>query len=645
MLLVLASLLLTCFVGCGDDGVPKIVKDTDGGKKWQNAIDYTDPDNWLSLPTEATKDVDVLYFYPESYVDDGDSSVSDIDDPVMRAGAAVAFERQAGVFAETCNVFAPYYRQVDGDYLLSLSAAESDELIRYAASCDAAAALDYYFEHLNGGRPFILAGHSQGSQTVAMLLSDYMKAHPDYYAQMVAAYVIGFSVTETYLRENSHLEFATGAFDTGVIISYNTEGSANRNYYNAYLRTGALSINPLNWRLDDTYAGTVKNLGSLDATGATVEGFADAQLDTARGVVVTRTVNAALYAEENTQKFGPECYHGYDYSFFYENLKKNVLDRVHAYMGITLYGLWVGDTQVYNKGAEDVLGDGTVRYVGDEDGGTLYLTDLTLATLYTADNGTTAGIYSTLDHLTISVSGTNRIGFGTTAPLTGILAKSLTVTGDGTLISIGSTRAMEAQSLTLSSGTLSLSCVAGEGATTNHGLLTGTLHISGGTLNASSGMLLGEDGCGILVNGDATLTGGTVNAGVLSQITTSVGMKIAGDLTVSDGVLNVFGMEDALVLNTLTLTGGEVVAESMDSASDGVISADGAIMVGGGALTVKLYVKRSSKVPLLPTELLTFADGFTPAVTAGTSLSDATPIDDPATYAYKDAYIRITQAE
>ena len=31
---------------------------------------------------------------------------------------------------------------------------------------DITAALDYYFENCNGGRPFIIAGHSQGSSMV-----------------------------------------------------------------------------------------------------------------------------------------------------------------------------------------------------------------------------------------------------------------------------------------------------------------------------------------------------------------------------------------------------------------------------------------------------------------------------------------------
>ena len=35
--------------------------------------------------------------------------------------------------------------------------------------------LDYYFENLNKGRPFILAGHSQEAMWIQVVLEDYIK--------------------------------------------------------------------------------------------------------------------------------------------------------------------------------------------------------------------------------------------------------------------------------------------------------------------------------------------------------------------------------------------------------------------------------------------------------------------------------------
>ncbi len=116
---------------------------------------------------------------------------------------------------------------------------------------DVYAALDYFFEHLNDGRPFILAGHSQGSVMLKIALTDYFKEHTDYLERMVAAYVIGFSITKEDLEINPALKFAEGEDDTGVIVSWNLEGPENKNEENAVVIENAIAINPLNWKRDD----------------------------------------------------------------------------------------------------------------------------------------------------------------------------------------------------------------------------------------------------------------------------------------------------------------------------------------------------------------------------------------------------------
>ena len=348
---LMAFIMMLAVVGCGaaqaaqaepavaetenveTAAIPEIVQNTPGSEKWQTAIDYSDENNWLSLPENPDKDVDVVYYYPTCYspAEDSDVVVADITDEGMRAGAQGLLVSQASVFADSCNVFAPYYRQISGDYALTVTDEENAALFRYAASQDAAAALDYYFENLNNGRPFILAGHSQGSETSVFLLADYFKEHPEYLERMVAAYVIGYSVTESFLAENTHLKFAEGADDTGVIVSWNTEGPDNIEQHNAVVLEGAVSINPLNWKTDETYAGVEENLGSL-VNGEIVEGVADAQLNLERGTVITTADESYAMASAMAPIFGPECFHGYDYGFYYNNIKANVAERIAAYM-------------------------------------------------------------------------------------------------------------------------------------------------------------------------------------------------------------------------------------------------------------------------------------------------------------------------
>ena len=174
------------------------------------------------------------------------------------------------------------------------------------------------------------------------MLKKYFKEHADRYARMVAAYVIGYAVTRDELAANPHLKFATGESDTGVIISWNTEGPKNveQNVKTAVLLPNAISINPINWKLDDTYAPASENLGSLvpnvDAGRFEIaDAGADAQVIPSRGVVMTHAemepIPAEL-AEIFNSAFGPDGRHETDYALYYNNLKENVAKRIAAYL-------------------------------------------------------------------------------------------------------------------------------------------------------------------------------------------------------------------------------------------------------------------------------------------------------------------------
>ena len=331
LLLCLLMLLGTCVYGAEGTEIPEIVLRTPGSEKWNSRIDYSDSANWLSMPERTEKEADLIYFYPTSYspAPGSGSVISDIDDAGMRRMAPMAFDKQATAFAQSCDLYAPFYRQLDASYALTLSEAENDELFHYVAAQDAANALDYYFTHCNNGRPFILAGHSQGAETVLYLLSDYFSVHPDYYARMIAAYPIGYSVTESYLAANPHLKFASGETDTGVIISWNTEGPENIGQFNGVVLPGARSINPLNWCTDGTYASAQENKGSR-INGQILSGIADAQIDTERGTLITHADKQ--YAMPPSALFGPASFHLNDFDLFYVNIQENAAGRIDAFL-------------------------------------------------------------------------------------------------------------------------------------------------------------------------------------------------------------------------------------------------------------------------------------------------------------------------
>ena len=317
--------------------LPESIRGLSGIEKFQMPTDYADASNWLNVPVKIDKDVDVFFIYPTCYMPANvtDPALCDIDNAGMREGAQRMFRIQASVFAESCNIFMPYYRQFSVPELAALGDDGVEEAFRYSASQDPTRALDYYFEHWNEGRPFIIAGHSQGSAIALMLLEDYFREHPDRYERMIAAYPIGYGVTPRDLQRFPHLKFAEGATDTGVIISWNTEGPQNNGHDNVVVKKNELCINPLNWRLDDTYAPITENLGSFNNnTEQLVPAMADARLNVSRGVVIVTTEQAANEAAIDAsmqQFFGPQCYHGWDYGLFYMNLRQNIADRIVAW--------------------------------------------------------------------------------------------------------------------------------------------------------------------------------------------------------------------------------------------------------------------------------------------------------------------------
>lgn len=306
--------------------------------------DYSQKASWYKLP-EITKDVDTFYIYATEYMgfDEGMPDYATLDNSEMLQGVEGQYMVQASAYEDSSNVFVPYYRQASLHYAgkIKEKTGDLDNALSGIPYSDITNALDYYFEHYNNGRPFIIAGHSQGSAITRLVLKKYFKEHPDYYKRMIAAYVIGYSITKDDLKAYPHLKFATGESDTGVIISWNTEGKENveGNIKTAVLLPGAMSINPLNWKLDDTYAPASENLGSLTENKETGEPEiadigADAQIVLSRGTVVTKAKPDPMPEEAakiTLQYFGPGARHDNDYTFYYNNIKANVAKRIAAY--------------------------------------------------------------------------------------------------------------------------------------------------------------------------------------------------------------------------------------------------------------------------------------------------------------------------
>ncbi len=343
-------LLVSTISSCGGSTSTTSVTDPSSASVTPTAVpspapDYSQAANWLALPsTTTTKQADVFFLYPSAYFRTSSSEplICAIDNPMMMSGAQQKFRLLASAFQPVANIYAPYYQQADAITVLSMPVAEREAIMGGIPTTDAVAAFDYYIQHYNNGRPFILAGHSQGSNVLMNLMAEYMGTHPEVYKRMVAAYVPGYSVTPEYLAQNPGLKFAEGPNDTGVIISYNTEAPVVDGTDPVVL-PGAMVINPITWTRDETLATADQNLGSIqvnadgsyvfDSQGnpVCVSNFADAQVSIARGALICSTASVNQLAPlDNGLPLG--VFHNLDIPFYYMDLRANAANRINHFV-------------------------------------------------------------------------------------------------------------------------------------------------------------------------------------------------------------------------------------------------------------------------------------------------------------------------
>lgn len=290
--------------------------------------------NWVALPPEAREDVDVFYVYPTicQFSRNAVRHNMNTGNPVYRLFARVVTTQHTGVF-EGCNVYAPFYQQV-GLEGLKMS---SEEYRGYAkdAYLDVRQAFYYYLKYYNNGRPFILAGHSQGS----IMLLELMKR--EFHKQklmekLIAAYLIGFSVTARDTETHPQLKIAGGESDTGVIITYNT-GTTKYNKPLPIILPGTFCVNPLNWRTDSEYADKDAHLGAVFLKVGKKPMIERANYT---GAYVSQQKNMLIIDEPISIRLlrlahiagAKLAIHSFDYAIFYRNLQRNVKTRIQAYM-------------------------------------------------------------------------------------------------------------------------------------------------------------------------------------------------------------------------------------------------------------------------------------------------------------------------
>lgn len=326
-----AAFAISALVGCKGNQVtyPDLVG---------TPTDYSKGENWMVKQDNGDKKVDVFFLYPTAVNTEYTDNVAPID-PVMKSQAYVAYDRGPSCFQGYANIFAPYYRQISATRLAKCTGGEdfSNTIYNSEVRTDAYAALDYYFDHYNNGRPFILASHSQGSFTMRHVLGEYMSLHKDRYSRMIAAYTLGTCYNDEYLAKYPHVKMATGASDIGVAMTWNTYTAVPEIKPACFLNYGTnpYCINPLNWKVDDTYADKSVNKGSFIVADHKVEaGATDAKIDLTKKALICKPDTDTYTPLPDAMVgviFGTNSIHFDDWNLFYKNIQENAQARIDAY--------------------------------------------------------------------------------------------------------------------------------------------------------------------------------------------------------------------------------------------------------------------------------------------------------------------------
>ncbi len=294
---------------------------------------YALADSWSCLPTkddpadlsppdvepenQATAETDVFFIHPTTFMESNSWNGDLADQSLNQATDDRAILHQASIFNRAGRVYAPRYRQmVYGGFLTEDQASKGQALA--LAYEDVKAAFEHYLRTWNNGRPFIIAGHSQGAFHAIHLLKDYIDDKP-LRTQLVAAYVPGWPLKAgTYAT----LPPCNSPTQTGCVTSWCSwrEGVEPPTLNTFY--ADAIVTNPLNWRSDGTPAADSMHMGFLDGKYQKIR----------KSALHARQYGGVLWVSNPIPVVPIKNFHVGDFNLFWMDVRHNAEERVKAYL-------------------------------------------------------------------------------------------------------------------------------------------------------------------------------------------------------------------------------------------------------------------------------------------------------------------------
>ena len=317
------------------------IKESFVNTKQPTSPDYGNPDCWASLPqkhdfadsvpnkstfnNQIDALVDVFFVHPTLYLNKPNAEFiwnADVYDTELNTKVdESSILNQASVFNGSCRIYAPRYRQAHIAAFYTSDKATGEAALDLAYT-DVKHAFEYYLEHYNNGRPFIIAGHSQGTQHAGKIVKEYIEGKA-LQKQLVAAYLVGMPVTKNYF---SVLDVCEYPGDVNCFLSWSTfqNDYLPPNYHSSGYDV-AWCVNPLSWKADTLAINRSENLGGIawkfnkvipEMNGARVH----------QGILWIEKphVPGRNFIHMNN-------YHVADYNLFWFNIRKNLQLQIENY--------------------------------------------------------------------------------------------------------------------------------------------------------------------------------------------------------------------------------------------------------------------------------------------------------------------------
>ena len=336
--------------------------------------DYSNLTNWAATPesdvqqfyipdesfqvNKKNNDVDVFYIHPTGFYEKKWNSNMDRNKSAFER-TEIMLANQASAFNESCNIYAPEYRQAT--YFAFFDKNQNGKKALDLAYTDVESAFDYFIENNNYDKPFIVAGHSQGALHAQRLIINRIQG-TSLQERFICAYAIGYMIPDNLYDDLfPSIKRSENYNDTNCIVSWSTvvEGFKRSREKTPFWTPNGwtsepmvqkiVSTNPFSWTNDSDWHLSPQNksiinksqdydftdqisiahTGTKKSIGLTRVQEFSASLNDKSGLVETR---GPLIDNIKKMKFFSGDLHSFDMMLFWGTLRQNVKDRIKTFV-------------------------------------------------------------------------------------------------------------------------------------------------------------------------------------------------------------------------------------------------------------------------------------------------------------------------